>query len=537
MKANYGSPIVGNGKNKGMQFDAIENGIKTVEFGGRPSIPLQGGEILNGTQWKKSTRVVQSNPGFMRLTFTPILGSVAGQSTLASLEEMGEAFWRSIRSATPHAENYQPGDVITVIDIAAGLRYGVSWLRSLIKSLVYGLGKNTYVNDGIWRMYLNAPASAEITDYSGLVPTLLNLYKSITKRMNTVPIPDVFPIFHRWEYMAGTIFRDHKDEEKAQYIIFSPSHYYDWELSEPENPGTRLIPKSIYTEDPVQFAKDLFAVAKHVTSDSSMSQMFSDLVLTYPETQCLTWETELTQEQLEKEGFSSVFDVDILYAIHNAQLCNINAPTWFVHPKTGTIDGTVVAPQGKRSIGFVPPICNAVIDDDIDTKRFTLMTQWVLFTTDMHYDTASEAVYLVNTPLEVLTGYRLYYWKWNSLTRDRELASMGATDNSTTHYGSVPADTNPVVTVPILWYERVSALLSFAWAPMQRVHWVNLGTESADSATQENITESNELGEFVELERPFEVDPKMVTDAHNAMRMGGWNIPQNIFNGKRNGNK
>lgn len=533
MKANYtGNPVKGNMKNSGMGFPQIKKGVDQVDFGGSPSIPLQGGEIAN--KFAKLERSVASTPGAARYTFLPILGSVEGQSTLASLNEGFQAFWRSVRSATPHAENYQPGDFIVLTSVTGSVVYSLAYARAALRSLELQLGLNTYVNDGLWRIYFEAPEDAEINTYVDKLPGWVKKYDAIINKMKSVPIPDVFPIFHRWEYMAETIFRDHKDEEKAQYIIFKPTTYYTWSLRPSSDPGTDLVPHSIVTTDFDAFLDEIFNLVKDLTNDSSLSNMFSDIVLTYPEAQWLTW-TPLKGSKYLEEGMKSTYDVDVLYALHNAQIANATAPTWVIVPKTGAVRGKVGIPNGKGAIGFQPPILNAVIDDKIDPERFTILTQWVLYDPKAEYATSSNLVDLVNTPMEILTDVTLYNWKWTS--EGRKMSSLNISANSRLAVSESPFAPNQVgFNLTYREWAAISSMLTWAWAPIYRGKFVQT-TGTINTATPDNIVKQTDISEFVELERPFYPSAQMIADAHDAMRMGLWNLPATMFNGKKNGNK
>lgn len=533
MKSNYtGSPVKGNMKNTGMGFPNIKIGVDQVDFGGSPSIPLQGGEIAN--KFAKLNRAVASTPGIARYTFLPILGSVEGQSTLASLNEGFQAFWRSVRSATPHAENYQPGDFMVLTSVTGSVIYSLAYARAAMRSLELQLGLNTYVNDGIWRVYFEAPEDAEINDYVNKLPGWVKTYDAIINKMKSVPIPDVFPIFHRWEYMAETIFRDHKDETKAQYIIFKPTTYYSWELRPTSDPGTDLVPHAIVMSDFGAFLDEIFNLVKNLTNDSSLSNMFSDIVLTYPEAQWLEWKTLKGSTYLD-EGMKSTYDVDVLYALHNAQIAGATAPTWTIVPKTGSIRGKVGIPNGKGALGFFPPVLNAVIDDNIDPERFTILSQWVLFDPKAEYSTSSNLIDIVNVPMEILTDVTMYNWKWTA--NGRKMNSLRLSENSDLWSNTIPYNPSDPWPRSANWIAKLSSLLTWAWAPIMRSRFVQVSTPNLDAATPDNIVEQIDIAEYAELERPFYPTAQMIADAHDAMRMGLWNLPAKMFNGKKNGNK
>lgn len=527
------------GKNTGMNVSAMMSGIgKGYSIDGSISVPSQSNQVI-ARSYKKTDHLIgaiPSNPGFGRISYLPIFGSDKRQESWAALTKQGSNLWRTIRSATPHAERYQAGDVMANLVITGGLRYGLAECKRKIQSLTWAAENNQFIQNGIWRALTNYPDSTSLTTLQGKLVGWKNRYNGIVNTLAAVEFPDIFPIFKRWEYMSSVIFRDAMDETQAQFYAFTATHIYDWQIREdPDDPGMDLIP--IHLPDDIdELLNELDRIAVKVTSDSDMSDMFADIVLAFPAAQCMKWQLMTDADIAVGTKMRSVHDMDVKWALHNAQVANCNAPTWHVTPAEGSIHGQIVLPTGKRALGFAPPVM-ATNNDKMDMTRFMNMTQWVLYDADMEYDVNSQGIELLNTPTEILTGIRIFYFKWNYTTGERTVGQAYFEKNTYLGYSTNEwANVNP--TLSYLEWANYCAYLTFAYFPLFRVMHVQRPADiTQDQCTPDNITEEAYIGSMMEIERPFIANEHQIVQRHNAARVGLWNIPVQLINGKRNGNK
>lgn len=535
-KGKKGKGYSKNTNRSGFNVAAMLKGMeKGYQVDGSISVPSQGNIIVNRAMGKNEKTIAgaQSNPGFARITYLPIMGSDKRQQTWASLAKQGSNLWRTIRSATPHAENYQPGDVMANLFITGGLRYGLAEAKRKIESLNYYSDSNQYIIEGIWRGLTNYPTSTTLASLQKKKIEWVNMYNGIVTRLQSVQLPDIFPIFHRWEYMSSTIFRDAEDESQSQFFCFTASHIYDWEVrSDPDDPGLDLVPISL-SDDIDALLAELDRISIKVTSDSDMSDMFADLVLAYPTTQCMKWYTMKTPETGMK--LVTVHDMNCKWALHNAQVAQVNPPTWHIVPEDGSVYGQIFLPEGKRALGYARPLC-ATNFDKMDMSKFFNLSQWVLYDNEMEYENGSQAIELINTPTEILTGMKVFWFGWDS-TGERTLRYASFNRNSYLGYSTNGWDNvNP--TLSYIDLRNWSVYLTFAYFPIFRIiHVQRDAAITQDDCKPSNIIEQCYVGTLTEIEKPFIVNGDQLAQARNAARVGLWNIPVQLINGKKNGNK
>lgn len=542
-KKNYNKKTY-NGKNNGvgLQLKTMLKGIdRGYEVDGSISVPAQSNRIISRANLvnNKYASLPQSNPGAAIIDYLPIFGSDKRQETWAALAKQGDNLWRTIRSATPHAENYQAGDVMANLIIAAGLRYGLAEARRMMQSMVWQSTSNQFINDGIWRMLVNAYNYESLTEAQSKLVGWKNKYNGIINRLSAVRFPDIFPVFHRWEYLSSTVFRDCEDETQAQFYLFRATHLYDWEVrQDPDDPGLDLVPIHL-PHNLDDLLAELDRISIKVTSDSDMSDIFADLVLAYPTAQCLKWELINTPEI--GTPLKSVHSMDMKWALHNAQIVNINAPTWHIVPKDGSVYGIMFAPTGKRQIGFKPPIM-ATNNESMNMEKFFNLSQWVVYDSESIYESSSAGLELINVPTEILTGVEIGTFYWEASGEHLGERRVGVfNSNSWASYLHQDGTNPPAVmswTIPASMWAKLGAYLSFAFAPLLRSYFTERPSDVAfDALTPTTMVMTTYMGALTEVERPFLVNADQLIQAHNASRVGLWNMPVVLLNGKRNGNK
>lgn len=518
----------------GLYLDTIIKGLDRVKFDGGITVPNQGENITPDTP--KLRRAVDANPGAVIIDFLPIIGSDPHAKSYATLYKQGGNLWQTVRSATPHAEKYQPGDLMTCVNITACLKPALADVERKIKSFYWESKTDQYASDGYWRMLVNATNNEERRDYIGKIPEWVNRYNGVVRDIGAKQIPDCFPIYHRWADMARVAYRDHKNEDEAQLIFFRPSHIYDFQARPEEDPGMDLVPQAL----PFDIESELTLienVTKHIIEDSAFSGMFADLVLAFPEKECLKWDPFPLDYEHENK-IPSIYDINVLMAIHNATVVRVNAPTWKVLPKTGNIEGQIALGYGSYDLGMKPPICNSVLDDKIDVKHVLNLYQWVVCDSKAVYDTSSALVSIINPPTEILTGMKIYHYHWGLNDGRRVLSASPTLVNANTVFAWSAYDDAGQNMYTYGYMKWKSALATFAWAPIYRERYVRMEQNaSVDTTTPDNMVEEVIIGENAELEAPFLADPIQVIGAHDVARVGLWNIPISVINGKRNGNK
>lgn len=500
--------------------DVLTTNMSSNPTNAMPSTPKHGGRLLKSTGNKDKPYVaINSTPGAMRIWFLPVIASTDDMTKASTLSQVASNIWNSLRTYCTTAQNYQPGDVLQAFIQLAQFPFALAKIKRQMASLYCKAElKNFYKND-MWRMFLdiNSTKNAEIAALDGN----MKKYNSIVRQFNEICMPDIFPIFHRWEAMVSKVFRDIDDDDVAQLFFFDTNTFYVTHLADPDHiPGAEMQPKSLAGTITINL-EQLQTWMQTLYDDASIRDIVADVTETFSD-KTFYKVKEITYDDI-KDGIQTEYDPEVLFALYNATMLPVMPPTVNVVPESGGIVGKYIPGRAEETQyqrnfsveGFrIPKLFNAQ-EWNTPVERFIKSTVWTISEPSLNATNGLQTVVG-----EILTYADIYYYAY-------ELGASHASwhvAQDFTNFSWVTIKENQTSTTPIWtqenwtnFFHKLGTISSFAWAPML---YLLSGTSVGDSIMTINIE-----GIVAELEHPVFLDTDDLESWHDTARMGLWGLP------------
>lgn len=502
----------------GMQFSVMPAALSSFPTNSIPTTQEMGARLKDDGLVSDLTNPFQkmnSTPGWMRITFLPVLGSNAHMRRASTLRMVPNNIWSSLRNFCTTATNYQPGDVLNVITQLAQVPMMLAKVRRQMKALKMTSDLKNYYPYEFWRALV--PVGSTKAVEIAQLDNNISLYNSIVEQYNKIAPPDMFPVFHRWEYMLETVFTDiePKEGEVAQWIFFDTDTYYRTHLADPTIPGAEMEPHSMMV-DIRGLLNMINDIVNDMFEDASTRLILGDLYQTYGDKNLYTVD-HLTWDEVSK-AIEPKYDFETLFALYHATVVPVTPPTLNVDVMTGELVGHyIVGLPGDEAIPRslakawiqLPKLYNAH-EWGTTVESFVKHTCWMLYEPEYN-DT--DGIRAPGTEILTRMEVSLYEYPHNDEkssveTYDIHQYRFYQKDGtwSGEHYAEDCFD--------------VALVSSFAFAPI--IYFGDFALNGTE------VYEMKCYGWTAELELPVFTDYNNLVTWKDAARIGLWGLPKDI---------
>jgi len=454
----------------GLQFDIMPKALDSFPTNAMPTTQEMGARLrVDGlaSELDNPFQRLNSTPGWMKLTFLPVLGSNAHMRRASTLRLVPQNIWSSLRNYCTTAVNYQPGDIENVLLQLAQVPMMMAKVRRQLRSLKMASDLKNYYPYDFWKAVIPVTGTVTRASEVSMIDNNISLYNSIVQQYNKIAPPDMFPLFHRWEYMLEQVFTDiePKDGEVAQWIFFDTDTYYKTHLADPAIPGAQMDPHSMMVDihGLLTIINDL---VNDIYDDASVRLILGDLYQTYSDMDKYKI-AELKWEDIA-DGIKPIHDFKMLFSLYHATVVPVTPPTLNVNVLSGELEGKYFVglpgdafylKENYRMWIKLPKLFNAN-EWGTTPSDMVVFTQWML--SEPEYDDIDG----IRAPgTEIITAMEISYYAYRHNSEEVELVNVPcdqftciAAHDSTGDYTKQH-------------YFTACLLRSFAYAPIQYYIW------------------------------------------------------------------
>lgn len=306
----------GNNSNnfKGGLVKSQLNNYANLNFSYYPGSPLLRDAGANEDE-RQTIVQMETVPTLVAATFVPTIGAFGSEANSPINQAVAQTFAK-LRSDNSGKVNYASTDLMIFIMSHRSLYSFHAWGVRILGLLNFFSAKDFNIPQEFYEAL-----KVDVDDFRRNRMNLAGYLDSFAMNVNTLAVPNVFPIIREDCYLCNSIFKLDESNDMGQYLLFEPEGFYRYEENAESgvNFGTLQwigLPSSgNLTFD--QFCALGDRLIKDVKTSEDHYIMCGDIRKSFG-TNLLTLDSTDPKFELQP-----VFNKDVLDSLHNANICGV----------------------------------------------------------------------------------------------------------------------------------------------------------------------------------------------------------------------
>lgn len=474
---------------------------------------------------------VPREPGIMHLWFAPCLCAGDGPSESAAINVAAKNIYAYVRHENSGATNYEAVDMqMFLISMASALSM-LSWGQRLYSLLREAKAEDRYYPQAYIYAFTQGDAQAT-ADWFEHINDLRATINQVAIRLSAFNIPAILPLFKRWVWLSGTIFKD-APVKKSQQYLFSPEIYYVW--NDEAGSAVATSAKPAFTSYSNYVAAMTTIVNSFITSED-FGIISGDMLKAYG------YESMVKVNSIDDDyHVESVYSDEVLSQISNAKIAgapalsvNGNNPWSLVQSNNGLIY------QGTLATGYAPVTVMPTIAATTSATTYTIdqsngpnfnYSYLNMYKDDASPDDVMVATRLTATlsPILTGTGSNYFYAQVSSagteIVTTVDLVYLNTTGQPTI---STVASSYLVIqaTLAVGGEDILNETVSINWRMLEKFDWapyVSVIAERINTTT--NTIDQYYKWDNVEVQNYYYIEQQELTAMHAVAQLSLFGVP------------